>query len=278
MLPKRFAGGALLILVATCAAAQDRTKGSSANSAQAKKQFAFEVVSIRLHKPGTELVGTEYLPNGYKGSFTLESAIMRAYLPGQLSTKTLNAPDWVGTDWYDLDARVADEDMAAWQQAKGGPDSIDSELLHSAWQALLKERFKLAFHITPVEVPYLNLMVGKSGAKLHGTVPGAIKPVRGKSSSLGKGFYIDDNGNRQFVGVSMDELARGLMRLSRELPVQDKTGLTGRYDFTLPLYPASEMSNPMDRMPLTSIGLGLKPGKGPGFIVDIDHVERPDPN
>jgi uncharacterized protein (TIGR03435 family) len=105
----------------------------------------------------------------------------------------------------------------------------------------------------------------------------------GKSSVAGKGFYIEDKGKRQFVGVSMQDLATVLMRLTKDYPVQDKTGLMGRYDFTLPWYspqqyPASEISNPLDRMPMDSIGLALEMGMGPGLIIDIDHIERPSPN
>jgi uncharacterized protein (TIGR03435 family) len=272
-------------LLSVPAATQASREGNSADSTQTRKQFAFEVVSIRPHKPGAEMFDTQYLPNGYKASFRLEGAIMQAYISGpfkQLSSKILNAPAWVADDWYDIDARVAEEDMAAWQQAQGGIDSIDSELLHSALQTVLKERFKLVLHISQTELPYLDLTVDKHGAKLKDTVPGAVKPVVRKTYGLGRGFYIENNGQRQFVGVSMDEFSRVLMRLTDHL-VQDKTGLTGRYDFTLRWYgyqqnPASEISNPLDRMPINSIGLTLKPGRGPGFIIDIDHIERPDPN
>ena len=62
-------------------------------------------------------------------------------------------------------------------------------------------------------------------------------------------------------------------------PIQDKTGLAGRYDFTLPWYDKNdaggEISNSMDRMPISDIGLILKPGKGPGFIINIASIERP---
>jgi len=29
---------------------------------------------------------------------------------------------------------------------------------------------------------------------------------------------------------------------------------------------------------MTSIGLTLERGKGPGFVIDIDHIERPSEN
>ena len=267
------------------APAQGSSEGSSANSAQTRKQFEFEVFSIRPHKPGTDPLNRQYRPDGFTQTANLEYLIKLAYIPQPglpfSSLEILHAPDWVGDDWYDIDARVAQQDMAAWQQA--GPDVYDSELLRSALQVALRERCKLAFHMTPTEIPYWSIMVGKHGAKLKETVPGAVKPVVGKTSASGKGFYIQDKGKRQFVGVTMDDFAIALMRLTKDYPVQDETGLTGRYDFTLPWYdyqqyPTSEISNPLDRMPIASIGLMLEMGKGPGFIIDIDHIERPSPN
>jgi len=271
-------------LFSALASAQGSSEGTSANTAQVGRPFEFEVFSIRPHQPGAEPLNLQYLPDGYTATVSLGYAIKLAYIPRPgppfSSVTILHAPDWVGSDWYDIDARVAPGDMAAWQQSR---DVYDSELLHRALQAALKERCKLAFHMTRVEVPYWNILVNKRGAKLRETVPGAVKPVVGKTSAAGKGFFIQDNGKRQFVGVSMDDLAIALMRLTKDYPVQDKTGLTGRYDFTLPWldyqqYPASEIGNPLDRMPLTSVGLMLELGKGPGFIIDIDHIEKPSPN
>jgi uncharacterized protein (TIGR03435 family) len=149
-----------------------------------------------------------------------------------------------------------------------------------------KKQFELevfSVRTTPSEVPFLNLMVTKQGPRLKDSVPGAIKPVKNKTSKLGEGFYIDDNGERRFIGISMEEFAHLSTRLSPDYPVQDMTGLTGRYDFTLPLYdpqhdPDSEFSRPLDRMPLKGIGLMLKAGKGQAYVVNIDHIERPDPN
>jgi uncharacterized protein (TIGR03435 family) len=264
------------------AGAQDGRGGSSANSAQAKKPFAFEVFSIRPHKPGTATIDRQYTPDGFRVSWPLQYVILMAYVPQpglRYSVTLLHFPEWLTEDWYDIDARVAPEDMAAWQKA--GPDIYESEPLRSAMRAALEERCKLTLHITPVELPYWNIVVGKHGATLKETVPGAIKPVPGKTSVAGKGFHIDDGGKRQFVGVSMQDLALVLMRLTHDYPVQDKTGLTGRYDFTLPWYDYRqfpEISEPLDRMPMTSVGLMLERGKGPGYTIDIDHIERPSAN
>jgi uncharacterized protein (TIGR03435 family) len=264
--------------------AQDSRVRSPADSAQDHKQVTFEVISIRPHKPGADPLDRQYTPDGYRATITIQWAIELAYMPQPplpwSSLKILHAPDWTN-DWYDIDARVAPKDMEAWQQA--GPDIYGSEPLRSAMRAALKDRCKLAAHMTTVEVPYWNIVMGKHGAALKDSVPGSIKPVVGKSSVAGKGFYIEDRGTRQFVGVSMDDLAIALMRLTKDYPVQNKTGLTGRYDFTVPWYsyeqhPVSEISNPLDRMPMSSIGLVLERGHGLGLTIDIDHIERPSEN
>jgi len=278
----------LMIAAALCpapATAQDTHEASSTNTTKPQKLFAFEVFSIRPHPPDVDRYGTEYLPNGYKITLSVADMIRLAYLSQNAwlwpSSKILNAPAWADKDWYDIDARVAPDDMAAWQQARNGSSS---ELLQSAMQAALKDRCNLALHITPIEVPYLDLVADKHGTKLKETAPGPIEPIKGKPNNRwGKSIYIEDNGQRQFRGISMEELTRLLMRLNSDYPIQDKTGLTGRYDFTLPWYDprnysSSEFPDPMDRMPLTSIGLTLKRGTGPAFLINIDHIEKPSPN
>ena len=183
------------------------------------------------------------------------------------------------TDLYVFEGRVSENDLAAWQQSH---DTSHSELLRLGLQTALQDRVKLALHTTTVEQPCLNLVVGKQSLKLKPTVPGAIKVVPGKTNKLGDGFYIQDNGKRQFVGVSMEDFALLLTRLNNGHLVQDKTGLTERYDFTLPVDDSPEVDGspviPLDRMPVTSVGLALKPGKAPFLNIYIDHIERPDPN
>ena len=278
-------------MVASPVSAKNGHGGSATHSAQAQKQFEFEVFSIRPHKPGSVPYDVQLTPDGYRATTDLGSAIKLAYFPQDWrkwsSWKIKNAPAWVSTDWYDVDARVAPEDLAAWQEGlaawRVSGDFPDSRLLSSAWRAALMERCKLAVHTTPSVVPYLNLMVGKHGARLKDTVPGAVKPAKFKTEKLGDGFVIEDDGERRFVGVTMEEFAHFLTSLSPDYPVQDMTGLRGRYDFTLPWYDNehysdNEFSNPLDRMPLKGIGLILKPGKGPAYVVNIDHIERPDLN
>jgi uncharacterized protein (TIGR03435 family) len=243
--------------------------------------FAFEVFSIHLHKPGTPFYNLELLPNGYRATIAIRYAIMLAYFPQPFyrwgASKIINAPDWTTDELYDVDARVAPSDEAAWQQARNG---YDSPLLHLAWKAALRDRCKLQFRTTTVDVPYLDLVVGKSGAKLAQMRPGAIAQLKRPSIRLGEGFYLSDAGKREFIGVSMDEFASYLVRISRDYPIQNKTGLNGRYDFSLPVidddrYPPSES---LSTIPINNVGLALRRGVGPALNLTIEHIERPDPN
>jgi len=274
-------------LVATLLHAQDDRGKSAVSDAPTEKHFEFEVVSIRLHKPGTPFAPRQLSPDGYRSSMSASDMINMAYSPLTLryssSSRIKNAPPWI-RDMYDINARISEKDMAVWQQAQlyGGMFK-DDRLERSALRAVLEEHFKLVVQVTPIEVPYLDLVVDKHGAKLTDTVPGAFKPVVGKTSKVGDGFVIQDNGERKFVGVSMKDLAIWLTIFTNDLPVQDKTVLKVRYDFTLPWYgdqrdSDSEFSDPLSRMPLKSIGLLLKKGRGQAFTFDIKHIERPDEN
>lgn len=86
----------------------------------------------------------------------------------------------------------------------------------------------------------------------------------------------------------MAKLAFGLSRqLGR--PVQDQTGLDGRYDFTLEFAPdtgpCAKAAN-ADSTDAPSIftaieeqlGLRLEPAKGPVEVIVIDHAVKADPN
>lgn len=254
---------------------------SAEHNAASDKPFAFEVVSIRPHKPGAEWLEQQYTPNGLSLTLPLGSVMQLAYNPqARLPLKVIhiqNTPEWLGKGEYDIQARVAEEDRARWQAAIA---DRYSDLFHamesSAFRAILAERFHLKLHTVSSEVPYLDLVVDKHNAKLKETIPGAVKKLPYKTAVCGNGFYIEDHGTRQFVGVTMKDLARKLNSMSFNIPVQDKTGLSGRYDFTLPLYerdPHAAPDGELFRMPVSDAGLALKPGKGPALLLVIDHID-----
>jgi bla regulator protein blaR1 len=92
-----------------------------------------------------------------------------------------------------------------------------------------------------------------------------------------------------YYGMSMPMLATSVSNEAGR-PVQDKTGLTGRYDMTMqrPVRACAPHCGPQDSTvsaddPLIfsmveRLGLKLEPGKGQVETLVVDHIERPSEN
>jgi uncharacterized protein (TIGR03435 family) len=70
-------------------------------------------------------------------------------------------------------------------------------------------------------------------------------------------------------------------------PVNDETGLTGKYDFVLKYKgrwdrdrPADDLdpTPPMDRALQEELGLKVEAAKGPVNVLIIDHIDKPSEN
>jgi uncharacterized protein (TIGR03435 family) len=233
--------------------------------------------------------GAELLPNGYRATgLTLWQLIMYAYsqqAPMYWSqVKTQNLPDWANTEYYAVDARVASKDISVWK----AQDNSNYVLLSAALRSALKERCKLALHIIPGEAQYYSIVVGKQGAKLNASVLGAETQTPSVELPFGGLMTITHHDGiqvRTFHAATMKSLAAALTMNSPSRPVQDKTGLTGRYDFSLQQRSSADQTDQMDdpgaalnRWPIGHLGLALKLDKGSSSTLVIDHIERPDKN
>jgi uncharacterized protein (TIGR03435 family) len=168
-------------------------------------------------------------------------------------------------------------------------------------QALLADRFKLSIHRETKELPVYALVAAKNGPKLQEAKADATYPngIKGPDGVARGGMMRIGGGEVTGQGLPIANLTR---MLSQQLgrTVIDKTGLTGKYDFTLQWTP-DESQGPMfkgaDGAPpggnpappessgpslFTAIqeqlGLKLESQKGPVEIIVIDHVEKPSQN
>jgi uncharacterized protein (TIGR03435 family) len=238
-------------------------------AASAAKPILFEVVSIRMSK--------SQVPGGY--GFTADGFDVEAWPPFMLLSLAYQFRDldrlpglqpWCITDRYDVRAKVADADVAAWQK-------LDSTAKSLALQALLEDRFHLKAHRETKEGRIYELVVAKGGPKLKESKPVVVDPnappVRAQVSV---GFHAE----------SMDQFASSLPNLGISRPVVNKTGLTGLYDFNLKAAPEADSSGPApgnsDSATIYALqeqlGLDLKPATGPVETLVIDHIERPSEN
>ena len=286
---RTFRGSLLLALstVIVCAylclpaEAQTSQKTNAANveGKGTARDFRFEVVSIRPIGPEQTSYGGGPLPNGYRVKLGLYDLIKLAYslhdgLPADIgirvgSTNVVNAPNW---GVYQIDARVAENDIPAWQ-AQGK----DQELLRSAMRAVLEDRFRLKLHKQQTEIPVYDLVVSRKGIQFKPSTPGSVVPLGYKFPDGGVSplFSRDDpNQPARFYNATITDLIR-MMEGSMDRPIHDSTELTGRYDFSV--YRVRD-ADPSDRYLLSKLGLDLKQGKGTGLNLIVDHVEKPSPN
>jgi uncharacterized protein (TIGR03435 family) len=92
-------------------------------------------------------------------------------------SRVLGAPAWTNETMYNIDAKVAGEDVATF--GKQGVGQRNRML-----QQLLQDRFKLRAHLESRELPIYELVVAKGGPKL-------------KEATQGRGCNIHVNAARQ---------------------------------------------------------------------------------
>ena len=186
-------------------------------------------------------------------------------------------PDWVQTDLYEFEAKVAPEDIATWQKM-----GLNSRRV--VMRQVLAEELKLSLHIDKTPKPVYVLSVAKHGPKLKAY-------TEGEEQKLSNGRVLKGNDMTwmgqvgYFQAYSMGNLVESLSaHLDRQ--VLDHTGLTGSYDFSFPLPYGSgtaagaELSDDVasPKAGLSALGLKLEEGKAEVDQLVVDHIERPPTN
>jgi uncharacterized protein (TIGR03435 family) len=175
--------------------------------------------------------------------------------------RVLGGPDWINTDRFQIMGR--------------SDQPVGDKGLMPMFQTLLAERFKLVLHRESRRGEAMVLQVAKNGPKLQ--------PDEGADSS-----WKNMHDQLDATGITMGALAEILSR-NLKLPVVDRTGLTGRFSFTLQWNP--ENADALERDEATAalraevsaaiakqLGLTLTVQKMPVEVLVIDHVEKPSEN
>jgi uncharacterized protein (TIGR03435 family) len=264
---------------------------SQTASSAVAEPLAFEVVSIRLKRgfgPGIPEVGPtadgwRMVDNG------LAFAILHAYVPQTggatfyTNEQIVGLPDWSRNESYEIHAKVSEKDLADWQNPAKQPAMLQAML-----RAMLKDRCKLAVHRESKEVSVLAVTQGKSGPKLMQSDPDHPHPAG--VPLPGGGTIVPEDGGRSIhmYDAPMRSVASLLSNLAKQ-PVEDRTGLTGRYDLVIPLAilastaPKLENGEAAEPGPtifsiVADLGLKLEATKGQVETLVIDHMERPTEN
>ncbi len=99
---------------------------------------------------------------------------------------------------------------------------------------MLADRFKLKAHRETKEMPVFELVMAKGGFKLKEADPNDTYPngMKGLDGIGHAGAMMIDHGKLTAQGIPMSALANNLTFQVHRIVI-DKTGLTGKYDFTL---------------------------------------------
>jgi bla regulator protein BlaR1 len=210
----------------------------------------------------------------------------------QTDIRLEGGPNWINSERYAINAKAA--------------ESVGQEMMQGPMmQRLLEDRFKLKLRHETREMPLYALTVMKGGPKLQAMAPGSCQMIDdtkyprprlepgNRPCGSGPTRMNQNKISMDVYGATMLELARKLNNSGR--PVVDKTGIEGRFDFTLTfapeegtvrLPPGVELTPLPDGEPpppsiftaLQEFGLKLEPVKGPREFLVIDHIEKPTEN
>jgi uncharacterized protein (TIGR03435 family) len=223
----------------------------------------FEVASVR---PSQHPVGPDYnnqityLRDGITArNATLKRLIAEAY---HLQLDQIFAPEWVGRNEYDINARAA--------------GAATREQMTPMLRNLLAERFGLTLHSEMRKMRVYDLVVSKSGTK--------IRPIADEENAkAGAGFHFYGD-MRQFAdllavqfsipaAVSPDKPVRAS---EAQIPVIDKTGLDGVFDFDVDIHPelGTDTFTLWRRALRDQLGLEIESRKGDVHVAVVDKAER----
>jgi uncharacterized protein (TIGR03435 family) len=286
-----------------------------AQSAAPNDLPSFDAVSIKPHADeGMSSFGIEFriTPDGitFRGG-TLDMLLLRAFAVPR--DRLLNEPDWAKSTRLDFEAKVAPEDAP----------KLKPLTPQQRWAMMipaLQDRCQLKFHHETRELEVYALVVAKGGAKLKAANPADSAnapplppgvpppppvgpPPAGSARPNPSPMTISISSKGMFITgrAATTESIADMLSQQIGATVVDKTGLTGKYNYSLTWTPdagsAQLMGLPLPGPPPGSggesqepagpsiytalqeqLGLKLETHKESVDVIVIDHVERPSAN
>jgi uncharacterized protein (TIGR03435 family) len=201
---------------------------------------AFEAASVKVSTapdlrsrmrggPGTADPGQITYSN-----VTLVAVLMRAF---DAKSYQVTGPDWLSSRRYDITAKV--------------PEGTSAEQFRAMLRSLVTERFQLETRVESREMAGYELVAGRGATKLKASSESGSEVPDAPPKRDGDGFPILEHPGivlmegKKGTAVVTFLTARGqplsaltdLLSRDFRMPVVDKTGLTGNFDFNLEFAP-----------------------------------------
>jgi uncharacterized protein (TIGR03435 family) len=273
---------------------------AAAQTPQTATSPSFEVATVKPNKSGEPFIRFGLQPGGRFSAINvpLKELIRVAYNVQVFQIE--GGPGWITTDRFDVTAK-AEGDLPPMGPGQTGPIQL-------MMQNLLAERFGLKVRRETKEMPIYALVLartdGKLGPKIEPSTLDCVAIMRGRGAGAGGrgtpppvprpgerpecGMFMGP-GSVGAGGVSLDQFAQMLSGRTQRI-VQNKTGLTGNYSFSLEFTPdqmppggpqinGAPAIDPNGPSLFTAVqeqlGLKLDSQRGPVEMLVIDNVSQP---
>jgi len=253
------------------------------------KRPAFDVAAIKLNKAGQgwRFMGTA---DGYSATNAPLKMLIKYAYDLKMDDQISGLPGWADSAHFDIQAKMDEDTLAAFKKLSAEDGMKQRRLM---MQSLLEDRFQLRVHHVSKQLPIFDLVVAKGGFKLKDADPknASTNGIKGPDGVVHGGMMWFDGRHLKAQAIPISDLANMLSNfLNRE--VVNKTGLAGKYDFTLEWSPDDNQGPKMlngqqdatDTGPSIftalqeQLGLKLDATKGPVDTIVVDHVEMPSEN
>jgi len=220
----------------------------------------FEAASIRRNLSGSNGTHIDFshdrltITNG-----SLRTLIRIAY--DIQNYQFAGGPAWLDSDMYDVSATT------------GTAGDTSDDQFRALTRTLLADRFQLKIHWETRQANIFALIAAKSGPTLKVDPDPTREPGVNTNITSHEGKIVGTNAPVSYLAsVLANKLGH---------PVLDKTGLPGKYDWTLTWDPdpTADSTNPGLSTALEEqLGLKLDPQKGPAQFLVIDSASHPSEN
>ncbi|WP_348261188.1 TIGR03435 family protein [Telmatobacter sp. DSM 110680] len=223
----------------------------------------FDVASVR---PSQHNVGPDYnnqltyTPGEFTAkNVTIKRLVAEAY---QLQMDQVSGPNWIDQNEFDIEAKAS--------------TGATKDQLARMLRSLLAERFHLTQHIEKREMRVYALMVDKGGAKIH--------PIDGDKPAASVGGFHFHGDLRQFADLLAVQLSipatndpsTPVRASTSRIPVLDKTGMTGIFDFNVDMRPelGTDMFAAWQRALHDQLGLKIEGRKEQVDVLVVDQAAK----
>ena len=277
---------AIVLAAVVPAGAAAQSPGPSAPDRVANVS-AFEVVSVKENRSNAAGHRMQLRPGGrvMVTNAPLRVLVETAY--GLLPQQLTGGPGWLDSARFDIVAQ-AGQDLPP--SPPGGPPGPVQLML----QRLLAERFKLVVRSEKKELQIYTLTLARDDGRLGPAISAAKADCAALMAAYGRGdgalppqsecSITGAPGRVSARGASIAMFARGMLTGVVENIVEDRTGLSGGFDFDLEFSVGSGAAPRTDVGPEGAsiftaleeqLGLRLRPVRAPVDVLVIDRVERP---